>query len=433
MKDDMAMARGATSVQRVADSTPKGRSEADGQQKRICMHVQSPAITDPRVMREASALAEANYHVTIVDIEHQRRPTSETVDGVHLKHVFVSPKSVRHYDPVQAIPWLLFKVTRTLRSALKVIGTRADAYHAHDITALPTCYLAARLRRKRLIFDAHELPLTQQHILEKAGLAGVSRALLRLMMRRCDGSIAVSPPLIDEMQKLYGGPRATLVRNCPDYQPPVQSDLLRERLGLGAQTRVALYQGGLQANRALDVLVRAAPYLAPGHVIVVMGKGEQEAALRALIAELQVAERVVLTPAVPYAELLRVTASADLGLIVYRPTYSLNVRYCLPNKLFEYLMAGVPVLASPLDAVAEILTTYDAGRVVASLEPQAVAEAISALLADEGARRRMRENGWRAAREEFRWELEQRTLVALYQRMFSQAALSTDAAPVRSM
>jgi glycosyltransferase involved in cell wall biosynthesis len=195
---------------------------------------------------------------------------------------------------------------------------------------------------------------------------------------------------------------------------------------------VALYQGGLQANRSLDVLVRAAPYLMPGHVIVVMGNGEQEAALRTLIAEVGVGERVVLTPAVPYADLLRVTAAADVGLIVYRPEYSLNVRYCLPNKLFEYLMAGVPVLASPLDAVAEILTSTDTGRVVTSLEPEAVAGAINTLLADEAERARLRENALRAARELFRWELEQRTLIALYQRMFSHVALSIDAGPVRS-
>ena len=266
------MARGAMPVQRVADSALKGRGVSDGQQKRICMHVQSPAITDPRVMREATALAEANYHVTIVDIEHHQRPKSETVDGVRLKHLFVSPKSARHYNPVRSIPWLLFKVTRTLRSALKVIGTRADAYHAHDITALPACYLAAILRRKALIFDAHELPVTQPHILDKPLVAGISRALLRLMMRRCGATITVSPPLIGEMQTLYGGPEATLVRNFPDYQAAAPSDRLRQHFGLPSTTHIALYQGYFQANRSLDALVRAAKYLAPGNMIDLLAR-----------------------------------------------------------------------------------------------------------------------------------------------------------------
>ncbi len=148
-----------------------------------------------------------------------------------------------------------------------------------------------------------------------------------------------------------------------------------------------------------------------------MGGGDQEPALRALIASLNVADRVLIIPAVPYDALLRWTASADLGLIVYRPTYSLNVRYCLPNKLFEYMMAGVPTLSSSLDAVAEILTTYDTGRVVASLEPEAIAEAINAILADADTRRRMCENGWRAARKEFRWDVEQGRLLSLYEQI----------------
>jgi glycosyltransferase involved in cell wall biosynthesis len=80
-------------------------------------------------------------------------------------------------------------------------------------------------------------------------------------------------------------------------------------------------------------------------------------------------------------------------------------------------MAGVPTLSSSLDAIAEILTTYDTGRVVTSLEPQAIAAAINAILADADMRRRMRENGWRAARDEFRWDVEQERLLSLYEQI----------------
>jgi phosphatidylinositol alpha-mannosyltransferase len=81
------------------------------------------------------------------------------------------------------------------------------------------------------------------------------------------------------------------------------------------------------------------------------------------------------------------------------------------------MMAGVPTLSSSLDAVAEIITTYDTGRVVSSLEPEAVAGAINEILADEEARNRMRQNGWRAAREEFRWDIEQQRLLRLYEQV----------------
>jgi glycosyltransferase involved in cell wall biosynthesis len=416
----------------VADSTPKGRSEADGQQKRICMHVQSPAITDPRVMREASALAEANYHVTIVDIEHHQRPATETVEGVRLKHVFVSPRSARHYNPVQAIPWLLFKVTRTLRSALKVLGTRADAYHAHDITALPACYLAAILRRKELIFDAHELPVTQPHILDKPLVAGISRALLRLMMRRCDGAITVSPPLIGEMQTLYGGPEATLVRNIPDYQAAAPSDRLRQHFGLPSTTHIALYQGYFQANRSLDALVRAAQYLAPGNMIVLLGEGSHLGMIEAMIDELGVGDRIMIKSYVPHAELLSWTASADLGLTVFSRDISISLRYCLPNKLFEYLMAGLPVLTTPLDAVVDLIRRYEVGYEIENMEPETVAAAINSMLAHPAELARMRANALAACEQDLRWDVEKTSLINLYRRMFMQASLSLDVATSRS-
>jgi glycosyltransferase involved in cell wall biosynthesis len=262
-------------------------------------------------------------------------------------------------------------------------------------------------------------------------IASAAHSFIRLAVARANGVITVSTPIAREISRRYGGPTPVLVRNVPVYHPPIAaSSELRDHLGLAAQTRVALYQGGLRANRALDVLVRAAPFLAPGNVIVFMGDGDQKQALGALIASLHVADRVLITPAVPYDMLLRWTASADLGMIVYRPTYSLNVRYCLPNKLFEYMMAGVPTLSSSLDAIAEISTTYDTGRVVSSLEPEAVAGAINAILSDEAARNRMRENGWRAAREEFRWDIEQRRLLHLYDQIISPQHEATRAQPV---
>ncbi|HZU01814.1 MAG TPA: glycosyltransferase, partial [Ktedonobacteraceae bacterium] len=125
-------------------------------------------------------------------------------------------------------------------------------------------------------------------------------------------------------------------------------------------------------------------------------------------------ERVKILPPVPYKELLLWTASADIGLIVLPLDYSLSIRYTLPNKLFEYLMAGLPVLSSPLDAVVNVIKTYDVGQIAPSLSPAVIGEAINSMLANRDALVRMRYHALEAAKQEFNWEKETQQLVSLY-------------------
>ncbi|HEX8731933.1 MAG TPA: glycosyltransferase, partial [Ktedonobacterales bacterium] len=326
---------------------------------RVCMHVLTTARLDPRVLREASAVAAAGYDVTVVDIERDAsRPRTEMMQGVTLKHI-VTPG---YFKRTRFKPFFLVKLANTIvRGIWNVAGTKADIYHAHDDNALPACFMASRLRRKKLILDAHELPLVQPNLTRWKRLSALARWSLRRMTRRCAGIITVSPPIVDDFQRRYGGPRAILVRNIPPYTPPVSSDRLRQMLGFGPNIRIALYQGGIQENRRLDILVRAAHYVADNVRIIMMGNGESVDKIKALIVSEGVQDRVFVIPAVPYDELIATTASADIGLIVVDGNYSLNQKYGLPNKLFEAMMAGVPVLSSPLEVIVDVLRTYDVG------------------------------------------------------------------------
>jgi glycosyltransferase involved in cell wall biosynthesis len=208
----------------------------------------------------------------------------------------------------------------------------------------------------------------------------------------------------------------TSVLNVPTYREIPHSDRLRQHLGLAPDVRIALYQGNMQPNRSLDQLVNAAPFLDPGIVIVMMGKAVEETRiqLEELIATKGVADRVKIIPAVPYAELLDWTASADIGLTIFQPGYTRSIRYCLPNKLFEYLMAGLPVLSSQLDAIAEVLQTYEVGQILPSLTPSDIGASINAMLADSTALARMRDNALKIVQKEFHWENEKQKLIQVY-------------------
>ena len=110
-------------------------------------------------------------------------------------------------------------------------------------------------------------------------------------------------------------------------------------------------------------------------------------------------------------------SSADIGLTIFDPDYTRSIRYCLPNKLFEYLMVGLPVLTSSLDAIAEFINTYDVGQIVSSHAPTDVAAAINTMLANRTNLARMRRNALEAAENELCWEKESQQLIGLYQKI----------------
>lgn len=394
------------------------RASTGPQPIKVCMHDLRKSRTDVRAMRAANALVEAGFAVSIVDLEGESvQSAEEEIEGINVKHMIV-PNA---FIATRFKRWALIRAVRLLiGGALRLLRTSADIYHALDLPALPACYIAAQLRRKPLIFEAYELPLStlppSELSTSRRWLHALLTPLLVHIVPRCTGVITVSPPLVQELRKRYHCQDVTLIRNVPSYRAVPDNDRLRRQLGLSSDVRIALYQGSFDANRSLNLLVRAAQFLERDIVIVMMGEGDEatRSQLEARIASEGVADRVKILPSVPYAELLDWTASADIGLVVYTLDRAANVRVMLPNKLFEYLMAGLPVLSSELEAVSEVIKTYNVGHVVSPLAPEDIAAAISAMLTDRVALARMRRNALYAAQHIFCWEKEKEQLIQLY-------------------
>lgn len=384
---------------------------------KVCQFVLRAVGNDVRSKRTASALVEAGFSVSLVDVECEPpSPDEEKIDGICLEHIIIPDwQTSRRFQP-----WFFFVALRSLiLSIWHLLRSQADIYHAHDLTALPACYIAAKLRHKPLIFETYELhlPAPETGIAFWRPLGGLLMRLLAVILPRCQGVIAASPLYAQEFSKRYCLSDVITIRNVPVYRAVEKNDRLRQYLDLSPKTRIALYQGYIQRDRRLDLLVRAVPFLKPDIVIVIMGKnvGTTQTELEALIANERVADRIKVIPPVPYNELLDWTASADIGLTIFPPDYSLSIRMTQPNKLFEYLMAGLPVLSSRLGAIEEIIRTYDVGQIAPSVEPEAIGAAINAILADETALHRMSHNALQAAKNDLNWEKESLKLVRLYE------------------
>jgi glycosyltransferase involved in cell wall biosynthesis len=202
-------------------------------------------------------------------------------------------------------------------------------------------------------------------------------------------------------------------RTTPAEPPPRR---FHETLGLDPATRVVLYHGGLSPHRGIEQLMDAIPDV-PGAVLILLGYGSLRAELETLAADPAHAGRVHLLPAVPPTDLIEWVASADVVAMPIQPS-TLNHRYTTPNKLFEAIAAGVPVVASDLPGMAPTVREADAGLLVDPTDPAQIAAACRALLAesaDEAAARRARILA--AAHDTFNWEHQAEVLLDEYGRL----------------
>jgi glycosyltransferase involved in cell wall biosynthesis len=286
------------------------------------------------------------------------------------------------------------------------------AYHAHDLNTLPVAAALARRNGARLVYDSHELypDISTLSPLESR----IWRTLERALIRRVDDVVTVSQSIADELVARHGVRAPLILLNCPSRPAEVQVEpgLLRHKIGRdGDAEPIVLYQGGFAPNRGLQALVRSAHHL-DAALLVLMGWGRLETELRELVATEALGERVVITGPVPHAELLAYTADAAVGVIPYEPV-GLNNTFSAPNKLFDYLAVGVPVVASHLPEIVRFVHGLEVGRTFASAEPRAIATAVNDVLGDPAGAARMRENALRAGRE-LCWEVESVKLLDLY-------------------
>lgn len=403
---------------------------------KVCMTVWNHFITDARVTKEAKTLSRHGKDVTVIAI-HDRLNTKKTevkagfrvyrftrlIDLIKRKK---TPKATvntpRHIPaPRKQRRTIRQSIKHSLRKAFILVDKgfinlcffyfawkmKADVYHAHDLnTALPA-YIAARLRRARYIYDAHEISTDRVGWKNKR----LWKFIEKRIIRNADGFITTNTSRADFFKKEYGIHQVTVVRNVPEYRECRESKRIRSQLGIASQVSVLLYQGGLQPDRGLEMMVDVMRDI-PDAVMVFIGEGKLRSALEEKIARLHLENRVKLLGRVPMEELLSYTASATIGLQLLRNT-CLNHYTACSNKLYEYLMAELPVVASDFPELRKVVVDEGVGLVVNPDDRDAVVNSIYKLLNDEMLYNKCRKNA-RQAKRKYQWSLEEHNLLSLY-------------------
>ncbi|MBI1731081.1 glycosyltransferase family 4 protein [Candidatus Acetothermia bacterium] len=322
----------------------------------------------------------------------------------------------------QLFRWLLLQFNMTFyyedfyaRCYRIVEAEPADLYHAHDFNTLP---LACRIKRRmggKIVYDAHELFSETKTLTRMQRIT--TRIRERWLIHHADQVITVCESIGHELVKRYGITFPVIVLNCPyraNKNILTASQLLRGRLGIDDKTHIILFQGGIGPFRALPNLIRAAHYLEDG-IIVFMGWGSLETQMKELVISEKLSERVKFTPPVPYDELIQNTATADLGVVALEFD-GLNNYYATPNKLFEYIAAGLPVVSSDFPELKRVIEGHELGKTFDPEDPKEIAAAIRFVLSDRERYERMRRNSLEAAKI-FNWEIESNKLLDLYKRL----------------
>ena len=372
---------------------------------RVAMLLHKSVVHDSRVRREAAALAAAGHDVVVLELAAV--PVGEErLDGFRRRCV-LPPAWVK-----ARLPAPLYRLGFLAWFVAGVRAERPNVIHAHDAAMLLPAMVARRLFGGRIVYDTHELA-TSVPYRERAWAAFVS-GIERLVLPRCAAVIAVSDGIADVLQRRYRLRRRPVVlRNVSDLEPTGRDMGLRAGLGISEDAFVVLHQGAPAPSRGCDVIVSALALSDEDVHLVFLGDAEDGygRTLRSLIAASGLEHRVHLTPAVALEELLDHTAEADVGMTLLQDT-CLNHRLALPNKLFEYLAAGLPVIGADLPEVRALVERHGVGWTASPTDPSAVAAAIDSARTNRGDPELAERVD--SAHAGLRWAVESERLLSLY-------------------
>jgi glycosyltransferase involved in cell wall biosynthesis len=363
--------------------------------------VTNDLVTDRRVNNTCMTLQEAGFHVLLVG---RRQVSSRNLE----------PRTYQtHRMRLLFERGFFFYAEYNIRLFFYLLFRQTSILVANDLDTLLPNYLVSRLRRKPLLYDTHEFFTGVPELAARRGV----RKIWECIEKRFFPSLKHITTVNDSIAKLYKdlyGKEITVVRNVPPRRA-YKKEKTKAELNLPEDKAVILFQGAwINADRGGEEIVEAMQYMDDA-ILLIIGGGDVIEKLMKKAEQPDLKGKVFFIPRLPFSELYQYSVHADIGLTLDKDT-NINYRFSLPNKLFDYIQAGVPVLASPLPEITHIVEKYKVGEMVNSHDPLHIASKIQDMLADRGRLTMYRENCLRAA-QELCWENEKARLLGAIERM----------------
>ncbi len=366
--------------------------------KKVIISVINDLVTDQRVDKTACVLCDLGFEVLMVG-----RQKSDSPRMPERKYETFRMRLLWEKGP-------LFYAEYNIRLFFLLLTRQADMLVSNDLDTLLPNFIISKLKLIPLVYDSHEYFTATPELVERPKVQRVWKRIEKAIVPRLKDCITVNASIASLFEEEYHVP-FRIVRNIPRKREGIEIPS-RSTLGLPEDKKIILLQGsGINVQRGAEEAVEAMQYV-ENAILLIVGGGDVLPILKTMVVEKSLGEKVWFVGRKTPETLAGYTANADIGLTIDKDT-NINYRFSLPNKLFDYMHAGVPVLATPLVELKNIIEHYQIGEFIMNHEPTHIAETITRMLSDGNRLAMYRENTRRAAAE-LNWDNEKKTLIEIF-------------------
>lgn len=371
--------------------------------KRIIVAVSNDLTHDQRVRKVCQTLFDEGYAILLVGrLRKSSDPINRPYKTKRLKLIFEKGA--------------LFYAMLNLRLFFYMLFQKCDAIHSNDLDTLLACRMVAKIKRKPLIYDSHEYFLGVPEIQERPKVKKVWTKIERSIFPKLKHVFTVNDSIAELYEKDYGI-RPEVIRNIPNKNslPPVKT---RQKLNLPEDKKIVILQGaGINIDRGAEELLEAITIM-ENTLLLIVGTGDVIDKLKARALKADLKDKVIFTGRLPYNEMMQYTQVADVGVTLDKDT-NINYKFSLPNKIFDYLNAGIPVLATNLPEIKKIITGYTVGLLIDNLQPDTIKKGLETIWKENERYLTLKVNAQKASNE-LNWENDASKLVNTYRNIFER-------------
>jgi len=387
---------------------------------KVCIISLIDLKVDGRTQRQIKTLRQEGYDVSIIFHQKMQQNRGDFDDNVNVKGIKVRSRVL----PKCFVFYLIMYLEFCLKATYFALRERPDVYQASNLDALIITYVAGWLRKTPLVYDSREIYTDMQSVKFKF----LWKVIEAILLKKVDAIIDVNRERAELKKKRYVlSTFPSIVMNCPEICSPecLDGKTLYEKLAiLGlSNKKIVIYQGAIMQGRYLNNLVNAMKYVRSDVLLIIMGNdhGYSEE-LKALIDDLDIKQRVLFLESIPPSEIVSFVSGADIGILFYEKT-SLNNYYCAPTKLYEYLMAGLPILVNDLPHLKTMAVEERVGKLLHEVSPESISCGINEMLESKVELETMSKRAREIACECYNWAAQAKIYIQIIKRFVNATSL----------